>query len=124
MADTIAWIKRQADVATSLGILGGGMAAIIVFFGGSIPPWYTPAKAEEAQRQASQIQADTVTALGRINKNLDAVTQRVDRGDCNSQRIQLEQADAGLRAKPSDAMARSLHDSAQSHMHDISGCVK
>ncbi len=119
----VPWLKKQADIASSLGILGGGLVALIMFFGGSFPPWYTPAQAQEAGRQSAQIQADTVAALDRLNTKMDRVEKRINAADCSSLNITLGQAQAALARSATDALARALRDTTQTQMRTIPGCA-
>lgn len=119
----VKWLKRQADICVSLGALCGVCSAVILGFGGSIPPWYTPAQAQEYQRQSAQIQSDTVTALGKINDNLAKLAKRVDQGDCDKLRMAVDQANTALARNPNDPLAHALRDGTLSRMREIQGCI-
>ena len=119
----VEWLKKQADVASSLGILLGGMAAVIVFFGGSIPPWYTPAQAQTDQRAAAVIQQQTVQALGQLTSQIGALSKRVYSGDCQAARNTLDQANVALAKNPSDPLARALREQVMARLRDIPGCL-
>jgi len=114
------WLKRQAEIVGSLGVLLGFTGAASVFFGGALPPWWTPAQAQEAERKSAMIQQQTVTTLDRINDKLDRLAKRVDQGECDKLRSTLDQANAGLSRN--DLLARALRDSITSRMREIQGC--
>lgn len=116
------WIRRQAELVVSLGAIMGGFSAVILFFGGSFPPWYTPAEAQEAQNKSAVIQQQTVTTLDRINDKLDRLAKRVDQGECDKLRGTLERASIALNDHPTDPLARDLRDGTLSRMREIQGC--
>jgi alkyl sulfatase BDS1-like metallo-beta-lactamase superfamily hydrolase len=115
-------LKRQVEVATALGVLCGGGAAIIVFFGGSIPPWYTPSQARADQVNSAQIQQQTVQALGRINSQISRMQRQLDQGNCGTLQQQLDQAKTALLNQPNNATARTLYNNVQGQMRAIPGC--
>lgn len=116
------WLKRQAEIVGSIGVILGGLTAAIVGFGGSVPPWYTPAQAQEAEQKSASIQAQTVDTLNRINDKLDHLARRVDQGECDKLRSSLDQASTALAIHPMDLLARALRDSTMSRMREIQGC--
>lgn len=119
----VAWLRRQAEVCTSIGILLGGFAAVIVFFGGSFPPWVTPSQAREAQEKSVQIQNDTATILNKLTDKVDMIGRRVNQQDCSKLNSQMDQAAAVLARNPNDALAKSLRDTTSVQMRAIPGCV-
>lgn len=114
------WLRRQAEIVGSVGVLLGALSAGIVFFGGNIPPWYTPAQAQDSERKSAEIQGRTVDTLGRINDKLDRLARRVDQGECDKLRSTLDQANAGLSRN--DQLARVLRDNILARMREIQGC--
>lgn len=123
MAKFLAWLKKQSDFVTSLGILMGGAAAVIIFFGGSIPPWETPAEAATAVENAARLNAATVQAISRLNDNMNSVSKRLDAGDCGILQTKLEQAKAALERNPNDTSAKMLRDLIQAQMRSIPNCA-
>lgn len=119
----VVWLKRQAEICTSIGVVGGGAVAVILFFGGSFPPWQTVAQAETAQSKSDKIQADTVSALGKINNKLDTFEQRLDHHDCSDLSKTFGQANAALAKSPNDPIAQALRETAQAQMRAIAGCT-
>lgn len=117
------WIKRQAEIAAAVGVLLGGMAAVVAFFGGSVPPWYTPAKAAEDQRTNAKIQEQTVQAIGQVTRQLNTMQRRLDIKDCNGLAATLGQAQDALRRKPGDPIAQALRDATELQMRQIQNCA-
>lgn len=114
------WLRRQAEIVGSVGVILGGLSAGIIFFGGNIPPWQTQAQAQEVERKSAEIQGRTVDTLGRINDKLDRLARRVDQGECDKLRITLDQANAGVSRN--DQLARVLRDNILARMREIQGC--
>lgn len=119
----LGWLKRQADILTSLSILAGAISAIILMFGGTIPPWYTTAQAREDQQQSVSIQKATVDTLSKLNDKIDNVAKRLDGEDCSRLSEQLSKANAALLKNPADPVALALRESTTAQARMITGCL-
>lgn len=118
----MSWLRRQAEIVSSLGVLLGAAAAMLVFFGGSIPPWYTPAQAQQAQQAAAQIQKSTVDTLNKLNDKIDRIQKRQDQGDCANLNATLSQATAALSKNSADPLARALYGATAAQMRSVPDC--
>ncbi len=118
-----AWLKKQAEILTSLSIIAGAISAMIVLSGGHIPPWYSRAQASEDKQDAAIVQKLTVDTLTKLNARIDAVTRRQDSQDCSSLSDQLATANSALANNPANAVALALRVSTMAQARAIPNCM-
>jgi hypothetical protein len=92
----LAHIKRMAEVVGAVVVLYGAFAAVILAFGGNVPPWDTVAHAQSLEQAIK----DETKQIKAIQSNVDLLTLERLRDDAKA-------ANKKAAQNPSDAEARS-----------------
>lgn len=105
------FIRRQGEIAVNLIAIATCFGAVILMFGGSLPPWATPSQILNLQNQ------QTKTA-----KILDDLNSAIDRKACDDYIARLQRANAALERNPNDMSAMDLQIASEDAIRRILNC--
>ena len=108
-------IKSAASAVVALTVLGGAASAVIVAFGGRIPPYVTPAEA-----------ASIVDRLDGIARVVEGMQKKQERDACDDWNRRLANALDRIAARPPPAereLLETIARDAAARIRETPGCL-
>lgn len=100
------FLKRQAEILVSVTIIGGALAAMIGFFGGSVPPW------------------PSVSRFNTLDSRVDGFITTYNSQLCYDANRRLRNAEMRMASEPNSIAEQYIAEAARNEIYRITGCVE
>lgn len=117
-----AFLAKHGEIATNVAAIALLFSTAIWLTGGTFPPWFTLAQAQELQQTIQKQQSEITSQLNATAKTLMNIVDKLNRDECIDANRRLSNARLRVMREPNNQIERGIYEAVLREVLRIPGC--